>query len=197
MVKCVMCGREIWESAPYVTDGKIAVCDKCAAANSLMRVVTRLENRGYDANIKSVYVRPIVVEAGLVNQTENADSQVKTNLPPTVDAVPFAPIKERVSAIYEQCREEWEKSHNKKAVSDLFDKLAKAVSVETGFSIPELGLPYPVYVRSDGTIADESEIADDLENLSQEDFYSKYADDPAALEAFHNMNGEPAEFLKV
>lgn len=119
MDKCVMCGREIWESATYVTDGKIAVCDKCAAANSLMRVVTRVENRGYDANIKSVYVRPVVAEYSLVDQNK------------------------------------------------------------------------------DGTIADESEIADDIENLSQEDFYSKYADDPAALEAFHNMNGEPAEFLKV
>ena len=41
----------------------------------------------------------------------------------------------------------------------------------------------------------DNEIADDIENMSHEDFFSKYADDPDALSAYIDANGEPDDGL--
>lgn len=70
MNTCIMCDKEAASYPGYVTDGIITVCNSCAAANSLARIVTRIENMGFDSNIKSVFSEPIVVELGLVNQTD-------------------------------------------------------------------------------------------------------------------------------
>lgn len=45
--------------------------------------------------------------------------------------------------------------------------------------------------------AKRDELGEDIDNMSQDDFYAKYADNPAALDMWHDYHGEPSEFLEV
>lgn len=123
MANCIMCGKPTDNYPGYVTDGVITVCNDCASSNSLMRIVTRIENSGLSANLKSVF-SPLI-EGSLVNQT---DEHVELD-------------KDKLDA--------------------------------------------------------KRELESDIENMSQDDFYSKYADNPAALDMWHDYHGEPSEFPEV
>lgn len=261
MANCIMCGKTVNNYPGYITDGVISVCNECAASNSLMRIMTRIQNSGKPANLKGVF-SPLI-EVGLVNQTNgerveldkgklDAKRELNEKYGMAVNAYTdkeledveaynskyqpgsefmngvkgylesglvnqtddeFSSIKERVEGLFDVCRVVWESSHDKKAVYNKFTELAKRLSEETDFSIRELGLPDPAYVRSDGSIDEvpasilsgggsnlsfeEIEIGDDIENMSQEDFYSKYVDNQAALNMWHDYHGEPSEFMEV
>lgn len=106
-MKCIMCGKGVSSFPGYVTDGIVYVCDKCAASNSLMRVVTRIENDADKSNLVSVFSEPIEVSG------------------------------------YDQT---------------------------------------------------EIELAHDIDNMSHDDFFSKYVANPSALSAYIHANGEP-EFV--
>lgn len=44
---------------------------------------------------------------------------------------------------------------------------------------------------------DGNQLFDDIMNMSQDDFYSKYADNPDALNAYHDANGEPDDNVSL
>lgn len=256
MANCIMCGKSADNYPGYITDGVIAVCNNCAASNSLTRIMTRIENLGLSANLKSVF-SPLI-EVGLVNQTDEhveldkgkLDAKRELNekygmvvhvytdegredkdkyqpdsdymngvkaylesglVNQTDEAGNIADIKQRVDGLYDVCRILWESSHDKCKVRDKYSELVKRLTEETGFSTRELGLPDPPYIRNDGTIGEvpasilsggystdeDCELEDDIETMSQDDFYSKYAGNLDALNAYHDYNGEPSKFMEV
>lgn len=74
------------------------------------------------------------------------------------------------------------------------------VDVTASFATPEYGSAdnASLNVQTEpATIADEigDEIANDIMEMSYDDFYSKYADNVAALNAYHDTNGEPSDFM--
>lgn len=218
MVTCIMCRKQVNSYPGYVTDGIVSVCNVCAASNSLARIMTRIENLEIEANLKSVFAEMVDADYSLVDQTNGRVELDKSKLDAkaglvdqTNDTVEFSPIKERVEGLIDVCRVVWESSHNKQAVYDKFAELANHLSDETSFSISELGLPDPAYIRSDGTISEvpasilasgnnlsfeEIELEDDIMHMSQGDFYSKYANNMVALNAYYDANGETVEFLE-
>lgn len=212
MDTCLMCGKKVAQYPGYVTEGTICICNECADANSLTRIMTRIENLGINSVLKSVFSMPIETDAGLVNQTE--EFQLSTDyaglVNQTTDVINVTDIKRRVDGVYDVCRVLWESSHDKKAVRDKYSELAGRLVEETDFSMGELGLPDPPYIRSDGTIGEvpasilsgggsptdeECELVDDIMIMSQDDFYSKYADNVAALNEWHDYHGEPQETI--
>ena len=53
-------------------------------------------------------------------------------------------------------------------------------------------------VQTDDRAKTEEELAHDIDNMSHEDFFSKYADNPDALRAYVCANSEPSDaFLNV
>lgn len=152
MANCIMCRKQVHSYPGYVTDGIVAVCNECAASNSLARIMTRIENSELEVNLKSVFSMPVTVEASLVDQTNESV-----------------------------------------AVNDNHD-----IDSEQREKYPESGMDQNNRVELDKSKLDAvAELTSDIENMSQEDFYSKYADNVGALNAYHDANGEPAEFLEV
>lgn len=167
MAKCIMCGKPVDNYPGYVTDGVIHVCNDCASSNSLMRVMTRIENLGLSANLKSMF-SPLI-EVGLVDQTGERVELDKNKLD---------------------------------AKRELNEKYGMGVHAYMNKDKYQPGSDYmngvKAYLES-GLVNQnkECEIESDIENMSQEDFYSKYADNQAALNLWHDYHGEPSEFLEV
>lgn len=58
-MKCIMCDNDIHLDSGYVSDGKINICRDCAESNSLIRIITRIENLEADANLSLNWEAPI------------------------------------------------------------------------------------------------------------------------------------------
>lgn len=192
MNKCVMCGKAVNAYPGYVTDGKVFVCDECAASNSLIRVVTRIENVGLSANLKSVFSDAVVVEGSLVDQTSEPDarkSDANTSLVDQTSNKPQGYMPDCPFLPCDNCR-------------FYYGEIDSCMVGEVGVVPDEEEIEKVRKALGEEAARDffaplKSEvIMHDIENMSQEDFYSKYADNPAALNDYHNMRGEPSEFLE-
>lgn len=113
-------------------------------------------------------------------------------------------IKRRVDGLYEVCAAKWEECHDKDEVFKLHERLADKLVKEYKVPKSALSIAEPAYVRSDGTIGcvpgsilmgggkgvtnEECELQDDIENMSEDDFLSKYVDNSSALAEYQDWH---------
>lgn len=200
MVNCIMCGKPVDNYPGFITDGVIAVCKNCAASNSLMRVMTRIENSGKTANLTSVF-SPLI-EVGLVNQTDgerveldkdklDAKRELESGLVNQTDSnkpqgympdCPFIPCYEcRFYCDYlDSCMVGEEGIvPTEEEVNKVREALGEEAARDFFAPLKPVGVMY------------------DIETMSQDDFYSKYADKPSALSLWHDYHGESSEYTEV
>lgn len=175
MAICIMCGKPVDNYPGYITDGVIAVCNNCASSNSLMRVMTRIENSGKTANLKSVFTP--LIEISLVNQTDGERVELDKN---KLDA------KRELNKKYGM-------AFNAYTDEELEDIEAYEAKYQPGSEFMD-GAKH--YLES-GLVNQTDSVSYDIENMSQDDFYSKYADNQVALNMWHDYHGEPSDFLEV
>lgn len=194
MNTCIVCGKEVHGDDGYATDGKIFVCRKCTEIQTLRTITVYIGNSGVDSNL--VYKRepPIEMESSLVNQTKA-----------TIDYVGGFSTGAAINHIYDECEQIWYETHDKSEVHSKFTERVKELEAHTGKTAEELGIYEPNFENSEASIEAEyslvnqtdyssvskaetvlkadydSEIDADIENMSEEDFMSKYCDDGYAI----------------
>lgn len=214
-MNCVFCNSELYPDSVYVTDGTIAVCSMCASRHSLYETAIYLNNAAIDSTV--ILHRPSIIDFslnvqtedelrdklksknelnakyGLNVQTEEADGlNVQTDDEPEVQGrIPHCPLGDCYNChfYYGETDSCMVGEPGTKPTEEDIMKVRAALSAEEAehfFDIdPEL---------EDGERAREYEgvqLAHDIDNMSHDDFFSKYADNPDALHAYVNANGEP------
>lgn len=182
MNKCIMCKREVHSDIGYVTDGKIYICAACEETHSLSRILTRITNSGVDSNLVEVFSQPIeseIIEAGssLVDQTN--EQQFPQGYIPDC---PFHPC-DTCHFYYGEIDSCMVGEYDYTPTEEEYQKLRAAYGDEGAKD----------FFKPSQAVSEYNEINDDIMNMSHEDFFSKYADNPNALQAYVDMNGEPSD----
>lgn len=216
-MNCMYCGNETFFDIGFVTDGKVSVCNNCATKHTLFEFATDLENMKIESSVKRMFSESLTFEwsdqSDLTEQWEEMENKnaLKIEYDDTAQCERDAAfeitddVKGRVEGLFDVCRIVWESTHDRKQVHEKYDNLVKNLSKQYGVSIRALGLIEPAYVYSDGTIReipdsllmgggtltdDECEMEDDIENMSEEDFLSKYVDNQEALMAWQDYHSQ-------
>lgn len=193
--KCAICGQPIL--GYWFEVGKNNICQSCAASTTVYDLFQR----------DIINLKPDIVdgEATLVTKEDN-DGHIKEEFDwGYVDKFELTDdIKRRVDGLYEVCAVKWKECHDKDEVYKLHERLADELVKEYKVPKAALGIAEPAYVRSDGEIHnvpdsilmggganipfEEFELQDDIENMSEDDFLSKYVDNPDALAQYQEWN---------
>lgn len=197
--KCVFCGKTVAPEIPHYEVGNIHVCLLCGGTRTLSQLA------GLDIGFKVVSDIPVATYDSLPGQTDSDEEKLEEFDWDYVDEFKLTDdIVRRVDGLYEICAAKWKECHNKDEVYNLHERLADELVVEYKVPRPVLGIAEPAYVRSDGTISsvpdsilmggganipfEEFELQDDIENMSEDDFLSKYVDNQDALMQYQDWH---------
>lgn len=175
MNTCIMCGKGAFADDGYVTDGKIFVCRKCAEITSFRDITVRISNSGVDSNI--LYVREAPIEADTNSETGyySADGSPVTSDDLAEHEAPTSSLVDQTASPHVELD---------KAYIDERD----GSPIPNGCSKDCPHWPYDTcghyYGETHECMLMEEEIDADVENMSEEDFMSKYCDNPNALNAW-------------
>lgn len=188
MNTCIVCGKEVHGDDGYATDGKIFVCRKCAEIQTLRTITVHIGNSGVDSNLVYKREAPIEMESGLVNQTDEVESSlVNQTASPHVE-LDKAYIDERDgSTIPNGCSKDCP-YYPYDTCGHYYGEIHECMLEEEN-SIPKAEIvPAEEY---------EGEIEADIENMSEDDFMSKYCDNPQALNAWMDAHSDDPAFTNI
>lgn len=196
---CAFCGKTVAPELPHYEIGNIHVCLLCGGSHTLSQLA------GLDLGFKAVSDIPVATYDGLPGQTDSEEEKPEAFYWDYVGSFELTDeIKQRVEGLYEACAAKWEECHDKDEVYKLHQRLAGELVNEYKVPCRALGIAEPAYVRSDGTIHEvsgslveggcsntsfeEIELQEDIECMSEDDFLSKYVDNPDALEEYQEWH---------
>lgn len=203
MNTCIVCGKEVHIDDGYATDGKIFVCRDCAEIHTLRTITVHIGNADADSNLVYVREAPIETESGLVNQTKA-----------TIDYVGGFSTGAAINHIYDECEQIWYETHGKSEVHSKFTERVKELEARTGKTAEELGIYEPNFETESSLVNQtaspgvpkaeialaeeyEGEIDADIENMSEEDFMSKYCDDGYAIGKWYDAHADDTALTSI
>lgn len=192
MSTCIVCSKEVHIDDGYATDGKIFVCRHCAETETLRTVTVYISNAGVESMLVYKREAPIEMtgESGLVDQTDMegaADNHEFT--PDEIAEIAKAPkyLRDKINAHVELDKsliDERDGSTIPNGCSKscpywpydtcghYYGELHECMLEEESEAVMEIAPKADV----------DREVDADIENMSEEDFVSKYCDNPYALE---------------
>ena len=197
--KCAFCGKTVAPELPHYEVGNIHVCLLCGGSHTLSQLA------GLDIGFKAVSDTPVAIYDSLLGQTDtDNENQVEFDEEFVANFERTDETERRVDELLEVCRTKWDECHDKDEVYKLHERLADELVKEYKVPRTALGIDEPAYVRSDGTIGEvptsilmgggagitfeEIELQDDIENMSEDDFLSKYTDNQDALMQYQDWH---------
>lgn len=193
MDTCIVCGKKVHIDDGYVTDGKIFVCRDCAETQTLRTITVYIAYDSLDSNLVYKREKPIEAESGLVNQTDEAeldkayiDERDGFPLPngcsKNCPYYPYDTCGHYYGEIHECMLEEEETEADIETESSLVDQTASP-------SVPKAEIVL--------TEEYEGEIEADIENMSEEDFLSKYCDDGYAIGKWYDAHTDDTTLTSI
>lgn len=209
-------------------NARVTICQRCAASHSLYEFAVHAANIGayfpfavHSEELIVVDSASSMSDAGLTGQTEDVSEYAKNKVILSTEygmqvqgypgRIPNCPLGECDECHFfygelDSCmvgepgvtptEEDIEKVRaalGDEAAKTFFEPDTEVVYHDTD-SFKSAGLTG----QTDERAMDNEELVHDIDNMSHEDFFSKYAGCPEALHAYVNANGEPADaFLNI
>lgn len=170
MNTCIVCGEEVHIDDGYATDGKIFVCRHCAETETLRTVTVHISNAGVESALVYKREAPIETESGLVDQTTSPHVELDKAY---IDERDGSPIPNGCSKNcpyypYDTC-------------GHYYGEIHSCMLEEEESNIPKA----EVVTKAEY----DGEIDADIENMSEEDFMTKYCDDGYAIGKWCDVHG--------